>query len=169
MYCYRPPMGGVMPPVGGAAGPEMMFKDYNKFIADVQIAINNEITAVEFYTKLMDMAPCADAKNQIEHPRDDEMKHYRMLCQLYMALTGYQPAVQKSITNVTDFCSGIEEALNDELSAAESYRDMYLNTSNMSIRDILFEIMTDEMEHATRFSFVYSLADCEKDECETEK
>lgn len=169
MYGYMPPVGGYMPPMGGSIGQEMMFRDYNKFVADVQRAINDEITAVEFYTKLMDMAPCDDAKRQIKHPKDDEMKHYKMLCQLYTALTGYQPMVQKSITNVTDFCGGVQKALEDELSAAEAYREMYLNTSNLKIRDIIFEIMTDEMEHATRFSFVYSLADCEKDECETEK
>jgi len=49
------------------------------------------------------------------------------------------------------------------------YRDMLLATSNMQIRDIFFEAMTDEMEHATRFTFVYSLADCEDPKCEINK
>jgi len=134
---------------------------YGKFIADLEKAINDELAAVEFYTRLMEMAPSSEAREFIEHARDDEKKHYRVLSRLYISLTGRQPTVRQPVVTVISFCEGVKEALKDELEAAEMYRDMYLSTRNPQIRDILFETMTDEMEHATRFTFVYYLADCE--------
>ena len=48
------------------------------------------------------------------------------------------------------------------------YREMLLATTDMKIRETLFVAMTDEMEHATRFTFVYSMADCHVDDCEAD-
>jgi len=148
---------------------QMMFKDYHKFISDVQEAINDEYGAVIFYGDLMKKAPCPEARMFIKHARDDEEKHYRMLCRLYYALTGQAPEVKPPTVPEYGFCKGVMEALKDELMAAEMYREMLLSTTDMRIRDILFEIMTDETEHATRFTFVYSLADCEDEKCEIQK
>ncbi len=137
-----------------------MIKDFRKFIMDLQMAINGEVKAAEFYTRLMEIAPNEEAKMFIRLARDDELKHYRMFYQLYVSLTGQQPVVQKPVIRVTTYCEGLKTALKDELEAAELYRDMYLSTTNMRVRDIMFEAMTDEMEHATRFVYLIQQAGC---------
>jgi rubrerythrin len=162
---YTPYMGGN----GYPAGEHPMFKDYAKFIADLQAAINDEASTIDFYTRLMAMAPCEDAKMNIRAARDDEQKHLHMLCNLYVTLTGQQPNIEKTPVKCISFCDGIKLALQNELAAADGYRNMYLATYYLRIRDIFFEIMTDEMEHATRFVFVYTLVDCEQPNCEIDK
>lgn len=148
-----------------AGHPVPPFANYGQFIDDVQKAINDEVSAVQFYTDLMAKAPCDAARQQIKEPRDDEIKHYRMLRGLYKSLTGYDPMVIVSKTPIENFCSSVTKALNDELDTSEFYRRMYLSTTDMRIRDILFEIMTDEMTHATRFTFVFSLVGCQDKQC----
>lgn len=143
-----------------------MFKDYNQFIIDLEMAINDEAEAAAFYTRLMEIAPCEEAREFIRHARDDEREHFRMFSDLFTALTGRQPLVRQPVVNTPEFCEGVKEALKGELEAAHLYRDMYLSTSSSHIRDILFEAMTDEMEHATRFNFVYAASDCHEAACE---
>jgi len=169
-------------PVGGAGGYPMggypagaypvsgymMFPDFNKFICDLATAINNEYEAVKFYTELAAIAPCEAARDFIIHARDDEKKHYSMFCRLYLELTGRQHVVAEPHIKTPGFCTGVMESVKDELEAADMYREMLLSTTSMKVRDIMFEAMTDEMEHATRFTFVYSMADCHVDECEVD-
>ena len=131
-------------------------QDYYKFLQDIEAALADEKAAAKFYEMLMAMAPTNWQKEQIKHARDDEIKHYHMLHQLYLNLTGREPKVKEKEVKVTNYLEGLKEAFNDELEAAEFYRRMMLSTYNQYIRDILFEIMTDEMEHASRFTFVYA-------------
>lgn len=150
-----------MPPVSYPVGSYMnMFRDYNKFIMDLQTAITNETIAAAFYTALMEIAPFEDARDFIRHARDDERKHYRMFFNLYVALTGRHPIVTQPVIQIPQFCEGVKNSIKDELEAADMYREMYLSTTNTRIRDILFEAMNDEMEHAIRFNWIYSASDC---------
>ncbi len=161
------PAGGY--PAGGyPAGGAMMFSDFNKFISDLATAINDEYEAAKFYTELAAIAPCEEARDFILHARDDEKKHYSMFCRLYLELTGRQPVVSEPNIQMPAFCTGVMKSVKDELEAAEMYREMLLATTSMRVRDIMFVAMTDEMEHATRFTFVYSMADCHVDECEAD-
>lgn len=131
-----------------------MFADYERFIADLYKAIGDEAEAAEFYTMLMKCAPNDFARDQIKHARDDERKHYGQLSRLYWCLTGRRPMIPKPRVEKVSYKKGLRIALDDELEAAEHYRSMLLATGNFGIRDLLFEIMTDEMEHATRFAFI---------------
>lgn len=135
-------------------------QDYYKLLQDIEIALADEKAAAKFYEMLMDMAPNNWQRDEIKHARDDEMKHYHMLHQLYVNLTGREPVVKEKEVKVTNYCEGLKDAFDDELEAADFYRSMMLSTYYQYIRDILFEIMTDEMEHATRFVFVSADAKC---------
>ena len=159
-----PAVGGYGYPINGY----MMFNDFNRFIADLERAINNEYKAIKYYSELAEEAPCEEARDFIIHARDDEKKHYRMFFHLYVALTGRQPVVATPHIKLPDFCEAVRESLKDELAAAEMYREMLLATTDMKIRETLFVAMTDEMEHATRFAFIYSMADCHMDDCEAD-
>ena len=47
-------------------------------------------------------------------------------------------------------------ALEDELEAAEFYRDVQLSTNDQLIKDTFYFAMVDELEHATMFSTLYN-------------
>ncbi len=133
------------------------FKDRNSFVVKLSGAINDQATAVKFYEALEDMAP-SKYRGFVSHAKNDEMLHVRLLSKLYRKLTGRHPNVLVEKTQFSSYKDGVELAFRSELEAAELYRDMYLCTRVPEIRDILFRTMTDEMEHAQRFNFLYTLA-----------
>jgi rubrerythrin len=130
------------------------FKDFDMFVADLRRAINDEATAIRFYGVLEGMAP-EPYRDFVTHARKDEEDHLRMFRKLYRKLTGHDASVQADVIRFSSYREGIEMAFRNELEAAELYRDMYLSTRIPKVRDVLFKTMTDEMEHAQRFSFLY--------------
>jgi len=133
------------------------FKHREKFMSDLLGAIHDEASAIKFYGALENIAP-AQYRDFIVHAKNDEMEHLRMFRKLYRKLSGHEASVQAADTAFDSYKGGIEIAFRRELEAAELYRDMYLSTRVGKIRDILFRTMTDEMEHAQRFSFLFFLA-----------
>jgi rubrerythrin len=133
------------------------FKNFSTFLIHLQQAIHDEASAIEFYRQLLEMAPDELHKLFIQHAFQDEQKHQRMLSRLYTRLTGRTPMVSAKPESFENYRNGLLLALTQELEAAETYRDMFLSTRDPNIRDVLFETMTDEQEHAMRFSFLYHL------------
>lgn len=140
------------PSMGTANG----FKDMDWFVSNLASAINQEASAIRFYATLADMAPNS-YRSFVTHAREDEEVHLRLFRRLYQRLTGTEPMVSPEETSFGGYKQGIETAFRNELDAAELYRNMYLSTKIRKVRDILFRAMTDEMEHAQRFSFLYFL------------
>lgn len=126
-----------------------------EIISATMSAIKGEAAAVEFYTRLKAIAPNSFAKEQVDHALEDEKVHLRMFEQLYQNLTGRKPTYKIEKTSFKHFQDGLKKAYHDELEAYEEYRNAYLLTNNPTIRDVFFHAMTDEIEHATRFSFLF--------------
>lgn len=120
----------------------------------IQKFMQDQANAAAFYQELQNQVPGEDLKDYVNHAREDEQKHYRMLGELYRELTGrtYEATAQK--IEFPDLASGLKRAMDDEYEAAEEYRDVYLKYNNRRVRDLFFELMTDELEHATRFNYV---------------
>ena len=133
------------------------FKDPNAFVSRLMGAINDEASAVQFYDVLEEMAP-GPYRDFVTHAKHDEMVHLGVFRKLYRRLTGRESAVKVETTKFSSYKEGLEIAFRRELEAAELYRDMYLRTRVPKIRDILFKTMTDEMEHAQRFNFLYTVS-----------
>jgi rubrerythrin len=134
---------------------ELGFKDYPRFLSNLKRAIHDQAGAVRFYEELEKAAPRED-KDFINHALEDEKTHVQMFRKLYNRLTGKDVFAHAAKTEFPSYKDGIEIAFRRELEAAELYRDMYLSTKIPKVRDILFKAMTDEMEHAQRFSFLYN-------------
>lgn len=137
---------------------QQLFTDPAKFLDDTLKAIFDERKAQLFYRALLAMATTPFQKRNIQHALDDEIKHEKMLTRIYHTLTGQAPPVpyptMANVGAIPDLATGLQMALEDELEAAEHYRDMFRMTTVLWLRDELFELQTDEMEHATRFSFL---------------
>lgn len=110
------------------------------------------------YKMMMDMAKTDKEREQIKYAYEDEGKHYKMFQYIYYQLTGDQidiptPEVEE-YDNLTD---AVESSINGELEAVELYRKIQSLLPTIGLRDMLFEIITDEQEHATRFTYLYSM------------
>nr|WP_255688688.1 ferritin-like domain-containing protein [Pontibacillus sp. HN14] len=122
---------------------------------NLEAAIEAEWTANDFYKRLMEDTPNPLFKEFIEHAAEDEEKHYHSFQKLYYQLTGHYYEHPMKRRDYESFEDGVVEALKDELEASDLYRDMILRIPVQYAYEPLFIAMTDEMEHATRFSTIY--------------
>lgn len=134
-----------------------MFKDRPGFLRDLGLAIRGEAEAIAYYAALLKMAPDALAKRNIEHILNDEKEHFQMFTELNYRLTGKRFNVPiPPPPKLTNYEDALIKAFEDELEAVELYKAMFLNALTLPIRDTMFSIMTDEIEHADRLSLLYS-------------
>ncbi len=132
------------------------FYNYPKFIEDLKYAIADERSAIQFYSELYEKAPTDTAKYSIKTALEDEKEHNKALTDLYIRLTGHKPKVEVKEITFHHFYDGLKKAFLGEVEAYEFYKKMYLATNCPSIRDLLYDIQHDEMEHATLFNWVHT-------------
>jgi len=135
-----------------------MYKSFHQFLQNLLQAISGEAQAIDFYSRVLNIAPTASAKNDFQHALEDEKEHYQLLSWLYTSLTSQTPQVPPFIpVSFQSYTDAVDQAVQDELEAYEMYRDMYLSTNDPVARDILLRTYTDEGEHATRFTYQRAL------------
>lgn len=81
-----------------------------------------------------------------------------MFRNIYTQLTGQPPGAGEEgegFERPATYLQGIEMALMGELQAFEKYRTIYLNITP-KFRDMIFEIMTDEIKHAAYYNWMYA-------------
>jgi len=111
------------------------------------------------YGIMMQMTEDPAVKKQIKFAYDDEIKHYQMFRQIYYQLTGRAiniplPAEVEKYDNIMD---AVKSSIEGEHEAVDLYRDIHAMLPNQRLRDMVFEIITDEIEHANRFVYSYSM------------
>ncbi|OAT82270.1 ferritin-like domain-containing protein [Desulfotomaculum copahuensis] len=116
-----------------------------------------------FYDYLLSVAPPAQ-RDVISSIRDDERKHFRLFKELYWELTGRDipPASEVTFKRPDSYCEGISRALFGELAAVERYRKILFGFEFIPYRNILTEIYTDELKHASKWNYLFSLNACHK-------
>lgn len=128
---------------------------FDNVLASLVESMEGENKAIDFYTRLIAMAPNKKMREVVEYALKDERRHLELFGNVYKTLTGKAPKYKKERQKFSNFKEGISIAFLDELEAYEMYRNIYLMTDDWTIRDVFFRAMTDEIEHATRFSFIY--------------
>jgi len=116
--------------------------------------MQDQANATALYGELIEQLQAEELKDYVRHAREDEAKHYRMLGELYQTLTGRTYEAQPKPPEFASLAAGLKLAMDDEYAASEEYREVYLKYSDRRVRNLFFELMTDELEHATRFSYV---------------
>lgn len=157
---------GVLSQWRSMPGREVRPITQNQGLAEkLEAFMKDQISAVRFYGELAEAARRSGADPTvvefIHHARRDEQKHYRLLQELYRNLTGRSYEATPSPVQFSNLAEGLQKALKDELEAAEEYRDTYLREQSQRVKDVMFELMTDELEHATRFGHAYVLVTAE--------
>ena len=111
------------------------------------------------YKNMMEMTKDPEVKKQIKFAYDDEIKHYGMFREIYYQLTRKViniplPAKVEEYDNMMD---AVKSSIEGENEAVDLYREIYSLLSNKHMRDMVFEIITDEIEHASRFVYLYAM------------
>lgn len=130
----------------------------NKLLGLICEAMKGERHDRKKYGMLKEMTDNKEIKGQINFAYEDEGKHYRMFEKIYEDLTGTEidiptPAVEQCQRLI----DGVKSSINGELEAVELYREIRSLLQSKRHRDMLYEIITDEQEHATRFVYIYSM------------
>jgi rubrerythrin len=145
-------------------GPDMFMqtperpKNMRKLLDMIKQAMQDERHDNKKYRMLMDMTDNRDIRDNFRIASEDEAKHYRMFQSIYHDLTGEEIEVPVPKVELEPrFIDNIKTSINGELGAVEMYRDIRSMLNSKRHRDMLFEIITDEQEHATRHVWSYAI------------
>lgn len=132
------------------------YKSFQDALRLVKDAIQGEREDELFYDYLISVAPTKEEKNIIQTIRDDERKHNQMFRKIYRDFTGQEVQVQEDVDfqKPKSYLDGIKKALFGELAAMERYRDIRAGLPNRYYRDMVFEILTDELKHADKYNYI---------------
>lgn len=124
-----------------------------------------------FYNYLISIAPTQEDKNIITGIRDDEIKHAGLFREIYYELTGQMLPQPRNgeFTKPASYCQGLKKALLGEVAAVERYRRILYALQDRRQINMLTEIITDEIRHASLYNFLYSKNECYEEEKEGEK
>lgn len=140
------------------SGDLRQYKTLEQAITLIKQAIPDEKEDEMFYNCLISMAPAEDEKNIIESIRNDEIKHNKMFREIYKFFTGqdFPEVTDVEVKKPKSYVSGLKQALFGELGAVEKYRNIRAGIPNRYYRDMVFEILTDEMKHADKYNYLLS-------------
>lgn len=125
---------------------------------DIRKAVQGEREDELFYDYLIKESPTTDEKTIISSIRDDERRHNRIFRMIYEDLTGEKlPAgEEEAFEKPESYLDGIKRALFGELAAMERYR-IIRRMLPRPYKEILFDIITDELKHASKYNYLFTL------------
>lgn len=139
-----------------AIGPSVEADD--KVLTMLDEAITDEMKGYEYYKRLQPMVDDVKDKETIRHISLDEMKHRKMIEDLYQKISGVKAPTFKvdDIRISRNLSAELANSIMNEYDDAEFYRKLYFMLQNPEFRDMLFEILTDEQNHAGKLNYLYS-------------
>lgn len=131
---------------------------FQKSLALIYEAVQGEKEDRLFYEYLISVAPTQADKEIIASIRDDEIRHNLMFKKMYKEFTGQDvmDVTEEGFKKPASYVDGIQQALFGELKAVEKYRDIRKGLPDRHNRDLVFEILTDELKHAAKYNFLYT-------------
>lgn len=122
----------------------------------IQQAVKGETQDRLFYQYLLDNAPAMLDKEIITEIRDNEIKHAKMFRQIYFELTGKTVKPDENVTfeKPKTYCDGLRGALMGETNAVKKYRRILAAMKNRKHINMMVEIITDELRHASLYNLL---------------
>ncbi len=136
----------------------------NKITEMLILALEDELKDKDYYMQMMDQVNDKEVKEILRQMSLDEQKHYKYLSQIYKQLTGNEPVVQVGKVEISgNILEEITKAFFGELEAVEVYRRLMFLFLNLQIRDMIYEIITDEQAHAAKLNYLYTKYNAKKE------
>lgn len=129
-----------------------------KILSLIEEAIGDEFRDYEYYKRLQALFDEAKDKETIRHISLDEMKHKKMLEDLYFKLSGRKPPLPKieDIKITKNLLVELAKSIANEFDGTEFYRKLYFLFKKPEYRDMMFELLNDEHIHAGKLTYLYS-------------
>ncbi|WP_460294173.1 ferritin-like domain-containing protein [Clostridium tertium] len=127
---------------------------------EIRKAVQGEREDELFYDYLISLAPTKDEKEIIESIRNDERKHNQLFRKIYKDFTGNEINTmnEENLKKPLSFIDGIRTALFGELKAVDKYKSLPIG----AYKDMLFDIIMDELKHASKYNYLFSLNNTNK-------
>ncbi len=138
---------------------EATYKTLEEALQLVKQAVQGEREDELFYDYLISVAPTREEEQIITDIRDDERKHNQMFREIYAYYSRNElpRPVSQEFTEPESYLEGIKKAFFGELSAMERYRIIRAGLPSRYYRDMVFEILTDELKHADKYNYILNL------------
>ena len=101
-----------------------------------------------YYKKLCKIAPDQKTLLILQNILKEEEKHYDKINAMYKKITGCMPIEETIVdVNIISFSEGLKQAITEEISMMDLYKDLYISLKKNDLREIIFEIIMDELKH----------------------
>lgn len=137
---------------------DAIYRQSNKFLSDIEKAINGEYSAIDCYAKLANLAPNQKVRERILEIREDELKHYQQFVQIYRQLTGRLPQPKIVEGCPGHYLHGLEFALQDEQKTVDFYMEIADVATDQLIKGAFRRAAIDEQNHAVWFLYFFTKA-----------
>ena len=126
-----------------------------KVLEMVVMAIEESRQNTKYYFSLMGKVTSMEDKEIIRQIYLDEIKHDKMFSDIYIKLSGKEFVSSIAERRCSPYLvKEFEKNIFAKLDSVEFYRQIYFMFLNLEIRDMLFEMITDEQSNATKFSYL---------------
>jgi rubrerythrin len=112
-----------------------------------------------FYDYMLSIAPTKEEKEIINTISNNKKKQYKMFKEIYKFFTGKEVTIDNNFKfiNPKSYKNGVKKALFEELSAVEKYRIIRAGMPKRYFQDMVFEILTDALEHAQKYNYILNI------------
>lgn len=144
-------------------GMDFTKQDLTKALDLVKEAVKGEREDELFYDYLISKAPTKEQKEIITSIRNDERNHNKWFREIYKCYTGKEISKcdgGEDFEKPKSYIEGIKKALFGELSAMEKYRTIRAGLPSRYYRDLVFQILTDEIKHAIKYNYILNITLC---------
>ncbi len=131
----------------------------NKYVSKlIEASISEENLTSNFYSDLSDNALDLEDKRILKEISMDEMKHSKMLDELFRNINGCAPVItEKEMPELEkDILNNIAEAIQAEADTVERYRSLLFAFDKAECKNIIMEIIFDEQNHCAKLNYLYS-------------
>ena len=128
----------------------------SRTLQNILHAAAKEQNSILFYERLADMSPDSQSKNIISNRiQTGEKQHLQNLITLHSQLTG-KPTVlpNPQMPDFNKYQDGLNRVILDELDSHKFYKASYLQTTSPKARQVFFDLLHDELEHAAYANFL---------------
>ena len=114
----------------------------------IQYAINNEVKYILTLEQLLQLAPTDEEKALLLNIYNDDKKHYKYFEEIRDNYLNQNPVKTQPIHKVDSYINSIKVIKLDKLNAVKIYRDIFARIYDNYYKQIMFDIITDELIHA---------------------
>jgi len=124
-----------------------------QLVIEIQKAVNGAYNAVACYAKLANLAPTKEEKTRILGILADAKNHLKIFTQLYINLSGEQPAFQLTDDCPDTYDAGIDFAFLNKQKTVDFYLSLADQIRDTSAREKVRRAAADEQHHAVWFLY----------------